>query len=91
MSWPQSKVSQISDDPRPLRDCTLRTPGMPRSASSTGRVTSIAMRSAGRAPASRLTRRRGKFTSGNSDTGSVCIAKMPHTTIAANRKRIERA
>ncbi len=87
MSWPQSNVSVTSALPRLVVDCTLRTPGMDRSASSTGRVTSTAIRSAGRSPASRSTRTRGKSMCGNSDTGSAYAPSTPPATRASEQEQ----
>ena len=65
MSAPQSNVAFTSALPRLLVEWTVRTAGTARSASSMGRVTSTIMRSAGRSPASRFTRMRGKLTCGS--------------------------
>src|SRR5436309_9163529 len=91
MSSPQSKLTEISAVPRLVVDLTLRTPGIARTASSTGVVTSIAIRSAGRSPASRVIRTRGKLTCGNSATGKEKLATTPAKTRITRRNRIERA
>src|SRR5438034_172907 len=91
MSSPQLKLADISEVPRLVVDLKLRTPGMARTASSTGVVTSTAIRSAGRSPASRVMRTRGKLTCGKSATGNEKLATTPATTKVARKKRIERA
>ena len=70
MSRPQPKSTEICAEPRELAERTSSTPGTERMASSTGRVTSKAVWSAGRLPASRSTTTRGNATCGNSPTGS---------------------
>ena len=77
MSRPHSKLIETSALPRLVVERMLRTPGTARTASSTGQVTSIAIRSAGRSPASRLTAIRGKLTLGNRPTGRRQAA--PHS------------
>ena len=56
-----------------------------------GRVTAMAICSAGRSPVSMFTRRRGKFTRGKSVTGRCSAPSTPPTTRAARRKRMKRA
>ena len=70
MSRPQPKSIEICAEPRVVSERTSCTPGTVRIASSTGRVTSSAVWSAGRLPASRSTTTRGNETCGNSPTGS---------------------
>src|SRR5207249_1068007 len=91
MSSPQSKLTDISEVPRLVVDLTLRTPGMARTASSTGVVTSTVICSAGRSPASRVMRTRGKLTCGKSATGSETLATAPARASALSKNKIERA
>src|ERR1700730_9460583 len=91
MSSPQLKLTEISAVPRLVVDLTLRTPGMARTASSTGVVTSTAIWSAARSPASTLMRTRGKSTWGKSATGSEKLATTPATARAASKNKMERA
>ncbi len=60
MSVSQLKLIEICADPRLVTDRMPRTPSTDRTASSEGYVTSVAMRSAGRSPASMSTTTRGK-------------------------------
>ena len=91
MSSPQSKLMEISAVPRLVVDLTLRTPGIARTASSTGVVTSTAICSAGRSPASSVTRTRGKLTCGKSATGSEKLATVPASASAPSKSKMERA
>src|SRR6266566_8390684 len=91
MSSPQLKLTDISEVPRLVVDLTLRTPGMARTASSTGVVTSTVICSAGRSPASRVMRTRGKLTCGKSATGSETLAMAPASASAPSKNKIERA
>ena len=77
-------------DPRLVVERTSRTPGTPRTASSTGRVTSSIIWSAGRSPASSEMRTRGKDTGGNSPTGRKIAAYAPASASANITTRIER-
>src|SRR5207237_8124422 len=90
-SSPQLKLTDISEVPRLVVDLTLRTPGMARTASSTGVVTSTVICSAGRSPASRVMRTRGKLTCGKSQNGSEKMATAPARARALRYKKIERA
>src|SRR5665213_4614021 len=87
---PQSKLMEISALPRLVVERTLRTPGTERIACSTGVVTSMAMRSAGRFPASKDTTTRGKSTCGNKLTGRLKLLTSPATPKAVIKNRIER-
>jgi len=88
MSCPQPKSTEIWAAPREVSERTLSTPGTVRIASSTGRVTSSAIVSAGRSPASRSTTIRGNATCGNRPTGSAHAATAPAiaSAIASRRK-----
>ena len=90
MSWPQSKSTLTSAAPRLVTLRTRDTPGMLRSASSAGAVTSSSIRSAGRSPASRLTCTRGKLTAGNSAVGLTNVASVPPTVRTSTRNTSER-
>jgi len=90
MSWPQPKSTLISALPRLVSERRLSTPGTWRIASSTGRVTSATIWSAGRSPESSSTATRGKLTSGNSVTGSWNDAVTPPIARIASRNRTER-
>ena len=68
--------------PRLVFDSTSRTFGTRRSASSTGIVTSVAICSAGRSPASSETTARGNATFGNSEIGRRNAVSAP--AIASN-------
>ncbi len=91
MSRPQPKSTEILAPPRLDPDFTSSTPGMTRSASSTGRVTSWAIWSAGRSPESSDTCTRGKATCGNSPTGSEVAANAPATVKARATKTMDLA
>ena len=91
MSSPQLKLTEISAVPRLVVDLKLRTPGMARTASSTGVVTSTVICSAGRSPASRVMRTRGKLTCGKSATGIERLATAPAIASATSKNRMERA
>ena len=91
MSSPQLKFTEISAVPRLVVDLTLRTPGIARTASSTGVVTSTVICSAGRSPASSVIRTRGKLTWGKSATGREKLATAPASANAPSKNRIERA
>src|SRR5881392_4424658 len=91
MSSPQLKLADISEVPRLVVDLTLRTPGIARTASSTGVVTSTAICSAGRSPASSVTRTRGKLTCGKSATGREKLATAPASESAPSKNKMERA
>src|SRR5438046_9073980 len=91
MSSPQLKLTEISALPRLVVDLKLRTPGMARTASSTGVVTSTVICSAGRSPAARVIRTRGKLTCGKSPTGSETLATAPANASAPSKNKIERA
>src|SRR5437763_444781 len=91
MSSPQLKLADISEVPRLVVDLKLRTPGMARTASSTGVVTSTAICSAGRSPASRVMRTRGKLTCGKSPTGSEKLATAPARASVPSKNKMERA
>src|SRR5947207_15879335 len=91
MSSPQLKLAVISEVPRLVVDLTLRTPGIARTASSTGVVTSTVICSAGRSPASSVMRTRGKVTWGKRATGSETLATAPASASAPNKNKIERA
>ena len=90
MSVPQAKLTEMSQLPRLVLERMLRTAGTLRTAPSTGRVTSITMRSAGRSPASTLTTMRGNETCGNSPTGRRLTDATPPTARTKSRKRTER-
>ena len=89
ISSPQSKFTETSALPRLVADLILRTPGIARTASSTGVVTSTAIRSAGRSPASRVMRTRGKLTRGKSATGREKLATAPASARAPSKNRME--
>src|SRR6266700_2977025 len=91
MSSPQLKLADISDVPRLVVDLKLRTPGIARTASSTGVVTSTVICSAGRSPASSVMRTRGKLTCGKSPTGSEKLATAPARASALSKNKMERA
>ena len=91
MSRPQPKSMEICAVPRELLERTSCTPGTVRIACSTGRVTSSAIWSAGRLPASRSTTTRGNATCGKSPTGSDRAATAPATATAIATSKIERA
>src|SRR5438093_1194040 len=91
MSSPQLKLTEISPVPRLVVDLTLRTPGMARTASSTGVVTSTVICSAGRSPASSVIRTRGKLTWGKSETDREKLATAPARARAPSKNKIERA
>src|SRR5438034_11485319 len=91
MSSPQLKFTEISAVPRLVVDLTLRTPGIARTASSTGVVTSTVICSAGRSPESSVMRTRGKLTCGKSETGSKKLATAPARASALSKNKIERA
>src|ERR1700736_6314957 len=91
ISSPQSKLTEISAVPRLVVDLTLRTPGIARTASSTGVVTSIAICSAGRSPASSVMRTRGKLICGKSATGREKLANAPASANAPSKNKMERA
>ena len=90
MSCPQSKFTEMSAEPRLDVERMLRNPGTARTASSTGIVTSVVMRSAGRSPASRLITTRGNSTCGNNATGKVQVETIPPSTSKASRNRTDR-
>src|SRR6266496_2222263 len=90
MSSPQLKLTEISAVPRLVVDLTLRTPGMARTASSTGVVTSTVICSAGRSPASSVIRTRGKLTWGKSATGREKLATAHASANAPSKNKIER-
>src|SRR5438552_1633922 len=91
ISSPQLKLTEISDVPRLVVDLKLRTPGMARTASSTGVVTSTVICSAGRSPASSVMRTRGKLTCGKSATGREKHATVPANASAPSKNKMERA
>src|SRR6184192_2948925 len=91
MSSPQLKLTEISAEPRLVVDLTLRTPGIARSASSTGVVTSTVICSAGRSPASSVIRTRGKLTCGKRATGREKLATAPASENAPSKNKMERA
>src|SRR5881392_1613293 len=91
MSSPQLKFTEISAVPRLVVDLTLRTPGIARTASSTGVVTSTVICSAGRSPASSVIRTRGKLTWGKSATGKEKLATAPASENAPSKNKMERA
>src|SRR6266566_1631547 len=91
MSSPQLKFTEISAVPRLVVDLTLRTPGIVRTASSTGVVTSTVICSAGRSPASSVIRTRGKLTWGKSATGKEKLATAPASANAPSKNKMERA
>src|SRR5207253_969904 len=91
MSSPQLKLTEISAVPRLVVDLRLRTPGMARTASSTGVVTSTVICSAGRSPESSVMRTRGKLTCGKSETGSKKLATAPASASEPNKNKMERA
>src|SRR5437763_2474109 len=91
MSSPQLKLVDISEVPRLVVDLKLRTPGMARTASSTGFVTSTVICSAGRSPASSVMRTRGKLTCGKSPTGSEKLATAPTRASVPSKNKMERA
>src|SRR6266478_9894626 len=91
MSSPQLKLTDISEVPRLVVDLTLRTPGMARTASSTGVVTSTVICSAGRSPASSVIRTRGKLIWGKSATGKEKLATAPARASAPSKNKMERA
>ena len=86
---PQLKLMEISLLPRLVVERIALSPGTERIASSTGTVTSIAIRSAGRSPASKLTTTRGKSTWGNKATGSFKAAAKP--PIASSTTKVSAA
>ena len=90
MSVPQSKLIEISAEPRLVVDSTSRTFGTRRSASSTGIVTSVAICSAGRSPASSETTARGKATFGNSEIGRRNEVSAPAIASSAITNSSER-
>src|SRR5438034_7799733 len=89
MSSPQLKFTEISAVPRLVVDLTLRTPGIARTASSTGVVTSTVICSAGRSPASSVIRTRGKLTWGKSATGKEKLATAPASANAPSKNKME--
>src|SRR5205814_4367397 len=91
MSSPQLKLADISEVPRLVVDLELRTPGMARTASSTGVVTSTVICSAGRSPASSVIRMRGKLTCGKSATGRENLATAPAKASAPSKNKMGRA
>src|SRR5437773_10006740 len=91
MSSPQLKLTEISEAPRLVVDLKLRTPGMARTASSTGVVTSTVICSAGRSPASSVMRTRGKVTCGKRATGSETLATAPGSESAPSKNKLERS
>src|SRR5205823_6524622 len=91
MSSPQLKLADISEAPRLVVDLKLRTPGIARTASSTGVVTSTVICSAGRSPASSVMRTRGKLTCGKSPTGSEKLATAPARASVPSKNKMERA
>src|SRR5205809_1222448 len=91
MSSPQLKLAEISEVPRLVVDLKLRTPGIARTASSTGVVTSTVICSAGRSPASSVMRTRGKLTRGKSPTGSEKLATAPARASVPSKNKMERA
>src|SRR5437762_14155807 len=91
MSSPQLKLADISEVPRLVVDLKLRTPGIARTASSTGVVTSTVICSAGRSPASSVMRTRGKLTCGKSPTGSEKLATAPARASVTSKNKMERA
>src|SRR6266403_5819121 len=91
MSSPHLKLTEISEVPRLVVDLKLRTPGMARTASSTGVVTSTVICSAGRSPASSVIRTRGKLTWGKSATGKEKLATAPASANAPSKNKMERA
>ncbi len=91
MSRPQPKSTEICAEPRVVSDRTSCTPGTVRTASSTGRVMSSAVWSAGRLPALRSTTTRGNATCGNSPTGSEIAATAPAMASAIATTTIVRA
>src|SRR6184192_3484303 len=91
MSSPQLKLADISEVPRLVVDLKLRTPGIARTASSTGVVTYTVICSAGRSPASSVMRTRGKLTCGKSPTGSEKLATAPARASVPSKNRMERA
>ena len=88
ISNPQLKLMEISAEPRLVVERTSVTPGTRRTASSTGRVTSISICGAGWSPASSETTTRGKSTVGNNDTGNWRAAIIPAQASNPNRNRI---
>src|SRR5207245_6237138 len=90
MSSPQLKLTEISEVPRLVVDLKLRTPGIARTASSTGVVTSTVICSAGRSPASSVMRTRGQLTCGHSETGSEHLASAPARAHAPRRNQMQR-
>ena len=76
--------------PRVVVDLTFKTPGTTLTASSTGTVASIAMRSAGLSPASILMTIRGKITCGNKLTGKDCAPYNPARAANTRVNKIER-
>src|SRR5438046_9041142 len=91
MSSAQLTLADMSEVPRLVVDLKLRPPGMARTASSTGVVTSTAICSAGRSPASRVMRTRGKLTCGKSPTGSEKLATAPARARVPSKNKMERA
>ena len=77
MSEPQAKLIDISAEPRLVVERRFWTPGMARTACSTGRVMAISIWSGGRSPASMVTAMRGNSTLGNRPTGIKKAAAMP--------------
>ena len=90
MSAPQSNVIAMSALPRLVVERTSRTPRTRRTASSTGVVTAIAIWSAGRSPASRVSCTRGNDTLGNSATGIRNALAMPPSASIRARNNSER-
>ena len=91
MSRPQPKSTEICAEPRVVSERTSCTPGTVRIASSTGRVTSSAVWSAGRLPAFRSTTTRGNETCGNSPTGSDSAETAPAAASASASTTMVRA
>ena len=90
MSVPQSKLTAMSQDPRLEVERMSRTSWTERMASSSGRVTSTTIRSAGRSPASTETTTRGNVARGNSPTGSMKYAPIPPPASTKNKNTSER-
>ncbi len=90
MSVPQSKLTEISAEPRLVVERTPLTPGTLRIACSIGRVTITSICSAGRSPASSDTTTRGKSTVGNSDEGRLKVTTVPTRAATASRNSSDR-
>ena len=87
---PSRNSARSAQTPRLVCDSTSRTLGTRRNASSTGIVTSVAICSAGRSPASSETTARGNETFGNSEIGRRKAVSAPAIARSAMTNSSER-